>query len=97
MKEEYKARRDYFVSELNRIPGFKCSVPHGAFYVFADISAHNKDDWAFAEEMIQDVKVSCIPGSSFGVKGKGYIRFSYATSMNVLKEAIEKLNKYFGK
>ena len=75
---------------------FKCSVPHGAFYVFADISEHNEDDWAFSEQMIQDVKVSCIPGSSFGIKGRGYIRFSYATSMDVLKEAIDKLNKYFG-
>ena len=97
MKKEYKARRDFFVKELNKIPGFKCSVPQGAFYLFVDISAHDEDDWAFTEKMIQDVKVSCIPGSSFGSKGKGYIRFSYATSMDVLKEALEKLNNYFGK
>lgn len=96
MKREYQRRRDFFVDALNKIPGFKCSTPQGAFYVMADISAHNKDDWAFVETMIKDVKISCIPGSSFGTAGAGYIRFSYATSMQVLEEAIAKLHKYFG-
>jgi aminotransferase len=96
MKEEYQRRRDYFVEALNTVPGFKCNLPQGAFYVFVDISAHDEDDWAFAEKMIQDVKISCIPGSSFGDAGRGFIRFSYATSMEVLEEAIGKLQKYFG-
>lgn len=96
MKLEFQRRRDYFVSELNKVPGFKCSLPQGAFYVMADISAHNKDDWAFTELMIQKVKISCIPGSSFGPAGAGFIRLSYATSMEVLQEAITKLHRYFG-
>ncbi len=95
MRDEYKRRRDYFVKALNEIPGFSCDVPKGAFYVMADISEHDSDDWAFCEKMIQEVKVSCIPGSSFGSAGAGFIRFSYATSMDVLKEAIEKLKKHF--
>jgi aspartate/methionine/tyrosine aminotransferase len=96
MKLEYQRRRDYFVAALNKVPGFKCSVPQGAFYVMVDISAHDKDDWAFTELMIQKVKISCIPGSSFGSAGAGFIRFSYATSMAVLEEAIAKLHNYFG-
>ena len=97
MRKEYQRRRDYFVTELNKIPGFKCAMPDGAFYVFVDISEHNPDDWAFAETLIKEAKITSIPGSSFGPTGKGFIRFSYATSMDVLKEAIQKLNKQFGK
>ncbi|MFW5710844.1 MAG: pyridoxal phosphate-dependent aminotransferase [Spirochaetota bacterium] len=97
MRKEYQRRRDYFVAELNKIPGFKCPMPDGAFYVFVDISEHNPDDWAFAETLIKEAKITCIPGSSFGPTGKGFIRFSYATSVDVLKAAIQKLNAQFGK
>lgn len=96
MRKEYQKRRDYFANALNGIPGFKCSIPDGAFYVFVDISQHNKDDWEFAEFLIKEVKISCIPGSSFGPSGRGFVRFSYATSMAVLEEAIEKLTRRFG-
>ena len=96
MRLEYKKRRDYFVHALNEIPGFKCAMPDGAFYVFVDISEHNEDDWAFVEYLLKNVKITSIPGSSFGPKGKGFIRFSYATSMDVLEEAIDKLKKEFG-
>jgi aminotransferase len=96
MVVEYKRRRDYFVTELNKIAGFKCKSPAGAFYVFVDISEQNEDDWAFTKFMIEHVKVTCIPGSSFGEVGKGYIRFSYATSMEVLEEGIKKMKNQFG-
>ncbi len=97
MRKEYQRRRDYFVTELNKIPGFKCAMPDGAFYVFVDISEQNPDDWAFAETLIKEAKITSSPGSSFGPTGKGFIRFSYATSMDVLKEAIQKLNDQFAK
>ncbi|MDD4844147.1 MAG: pyridoxal phosphate-dependent aminotransferase [Anaerotignum sp.] len=96
MVDEYNRRRQYFVSELNKIAGFNCSSPDGAFYVFVDISEHNPDDWAFTKYLIEQVKVTCIPGSSFGDVGKGFVRFSFATSMEVLHEGIEKLKKHFG-
>lgn len=96
MVQEYDRRRRYFVSELNKIKGFNCSMPDGAFYVFVDISDHNPDDWAFSRYLIENVKVTCIPGSSFGEVGKGFVRFSYATSMKVLEEGIEKLKNHFG-
>src|SRR6056297_3159289 len=81
MRLEYQRRRDYFVNALNKISGFKCPMPDGAFYVFVDISAHNPDDWAFAETLIKEAKITPIPGSPFGPTGKGFIRFSSATSM----------------
>lgn len=96
MRKEYQSRRDYFVKALNEIPGFKCAVPDGAFYVFVDISEHNKDDWAFAEHLLKEVKITSIPGSSFGPTGRGFVRFSYATSLKTLEEAIVKLKKAFG-
>ena len=96
MRDEYMERRNYFVAELNKIKGFKCATPDGAFYVLADISELNQDDWAFSRHMIENVKVTCIPGSSFGSVGKGHVRFSYATSLDCLKEAIEKLKNSFG-
>ncbi|MFO7849120.1 MAG: pyridoxal phosphate-dependent aminotransferase [Spirochaetia bacterium] len=95
MRKEYQSRRDYFVKALNDIPGFKCTVPDGAFYVFVDISEHNEDDWAFAEYLLKEVKITSIPGSSFGPTGRGFIRFSYATSLETLKEAVEKMKKEF--
>lgn len=96
MRLEYQKRRDYFVDALNEVRGFKCPKPDGAFYVFVDISEHDPDDWAFAEYLIKNVKITSIPGSSFGPTGKGYIRFSFATSMEVLQEAVAKLKKEFG-
>ena len=97
MKVKYQKRRDYFVSELNKISGIKCTLPDGAFYAFADISEINCDDWAFTKNMIENVKVTCIPGSSFGDVGKGFVRFSFATSIDVLEAGIEKMKNYFYK
>ena len=95
MRDEYRKRRDYFVEQLNEILGIKCNLPDGAFYAFADISEINNDDWKFTHNMIENVKVTCIPGSSFGDVGKGFVRFSFATSTDVLKEGIKKMKAYF--
>jgi len=95
MKDEYKRRRDYFAKELNNIKGFKCNMPDGAFYAFVDISEHTEDDWAFVKNLIENVKVTAIPGSSFGPTGKGFIRFSYASSIDNLEEAIKRMKKAF--
>ncbi len=97
MRQEYMKRRDYFVTALNEVEGFRCAKPDGAFYAFVDISRHNEDDWAFAEYLLKKVKITSIPGSSFGPTGKGYIRFSYATSLEVLEEAVEKLKAEFNR
>jgi aminotransferase len=97
MKNEYQKRRDYFVEQLNQINGFKCQKPDGAFYAFVDISEITEDDWAFSKLLISEAKVTSIPGSSFGDVGKGYLRFSFATSMEILEEGIKKLKDYLNK
>lgn len=95
MREEYKRRRDFFVNGLNSIPGMKCYVmPEGAFYAFPDISAYGMNDWDFSEYLIKEVGVTCIPGSAFGEAGKGFVRMSYANSMDNLEEALIRLEKH---
>lgn len=94
MRDEYKRRRDVFVKYLNEIPGISCNMPEGAFYAFADISAYKMDDWEFTRYLIDKVGVTCIPGSSFGEKGKGFVRFSYASSMENLEEGIKRMKQH---
>ena len=96
MKNEYAERKEYFVKALNEIKGFNCVAPEGAFYAFVDVSGINEDDVAFSKSLISDVKVTCIPGSSFGDQGKGHVRFSYAASMDTLKEGIRRMKAAFG-
>jgi len=95
MRNEYKRRRDYFVNALNKIHGFKCYLPKGAFYAFVDISQHMEDDLAFTRNLIENVKVTCVPGSCFGPTGKGFIRFSYASSIDILEEGIKRMEEAF--
>ncbi len=94
MRDEYKRRREIFIKGLNEIPGVKCAMPEGAFYAFADVSAYNMDDWDFTRYLINEVKVTCIPGSSFGDKGKGFVRFSYASSQDNLNEGLRRMKQH---
>jgi aspartate aminotransferase len=93
MKEEFKKRRDYIVEYLNSIQGIHCVKPKGAFYVFPNISEfinnEIKDDLDFTAYLLEEAKVAVVPGSAFG-KG-GYIRMSYATSMENIKEGLERI------
>ena len=93
MRDEYKRRRDVFIKGLNEIPGINCTMPEGAFYAFADVSAYNMDDWDFTRYLINEVGVTCIPGSSFGEKGKGFVRFSYASSQENLNEGLRRMKE----
>lgn len=94
MRDEFLRRRNYFVNALNAIPGFRCFNPAGAFYAFVDVSAVCEDDWAFSKELISSAKVTSVPGRSFGSVGNGYLRFSYAASMETLEEGIRKMSEY---
>ncbi len=96
MRQEYTRRREYFIKALNEIRGFHCHAPEGAFYAFVDVSELTNDDVAFCKQLIQEVKVTGIPGSSFGPQGKGHVRFSYAASMESLQEGIRRLKAAFG-
>ena len=96
MVEQYKIRHDYLCSALNAIEGFKTSPGTGAFYLFPDIKnvIENKgfsDDVELSEYLIESANVAVVPGSAFG--SKGYIRLSYATSLDNIKEAVERISK----
>jgi len=101
MREEFKKRRDYVVEELRSIEGISCVKPSGAFYVFPNVSYYIegdiKNDVDFVSYLIEEAKVAVVPGSAFGKEG--YIRMSYATSMDNIKEGIKRikdaLNKIF--
>ena len=96
MVEQYKIRHDYFCSALNDIQGFKTSPGTGAFYLFPDVKniiekKGFSDDVELSEYLIQTANVAVVPGSAFG--SIGYIRLSYATSLEDIKEAVERISK----
>lgn len=97
MKAAYEARRDFLVDALQKL-GFSVTTPHGAFYVFAKIPTNQgTDDVQFATKLAKEGKVAVIPGSYFGDGGEGYLRLSYATSMDNLKLAVERINNLLNK
>lgn len=86
MRGEYRRRRDFLVPALNAA-GLKTLLPRGAFYLFPDIRSTGLTDEEFALGLLREFKVACVPGSAFGRCGSGFVRMSYATSMEKLKEA----------
>ncbi len=93
MRREYRRRRDYLVPELNRL-GLKTLMPEGAFYLFADIRSTGLDDETFALQLLEKGGVALVPGSAFGPSGVGFVRLSYATSMDKLKLAVERIENF---
>ncbi|MGN1473787.1 MAG: aminotransferase class I/II-fold pyridoxal phosphate-dependent enzyme [Eubacteriales bacterium] len=92
MVAEYNMRRRITVSELEKI-GLPCYVPHGAFYVFPDITVSGLSSEAFAEKLLYDYHCGVVPGSAFGPGGEGFVRISYAYSVNHIKEGIQRIGK----
>ncbi|MDO8733883.1 MAG: aminotransferase class I/II-fold pyridoxal phosphate-dependent enzyme [Elusimicrobiota bacterium] len=92
MVAEFKKRRDVIVSGLNKIPGFSCKNPHGAFYVFPNITKTKKSSKELADELLNEAGVAGLSGTSFGAYGKGYLRFSYANSVENIKLALKKID-----
>ena len=90
MRAEYRRRRDFLVSALNRI-GLRTLLPKGAFYVFADIRSTGLTSEEFCLRLLDGHSVACVPGSAFGACGEGFVRMSYATSLGKLKIAAERL------
>jgi aminotransferase len=89
MREEYSRRREVIVDGLNSIDGIKCNKPAGAFYAFPNIEKLGKSSLQFCELLLKEAGVAAVPGSGFGPYGEGHVRFSYATSMEDIKKAIE--------
>ena len=93
MRAEYKRRRDFLVAALNRM-GLKTILPKGAFYVFADISKTGLKDEEFCLRLLEEQDVACVPGSAFGACGEGFVRMSYATSLEKIHAAAERLSAF---
>jgi aspartate aminotransferase len=91
MVAEFRRRRDVVVAGLRRIEGITCSVPHGAFYAFPNVQALDPDGEHFASFLLQEAGVAVLPGTSFGEGGRGYLRISYATSLENLEEALGRI------
>lgn len=93
MREQYKQRRNLLVNRLNRM-GLKTNLPHGTFYVFANIRKTGLSSEAFCERLLQSKRVACVPGNAFGTSGEGYIRISYATDMDSIIMACDRLEEF---
>jgi aspartate/methionine/tyrosine aminotransferase len=91
MVSEFRRRRDAFVAGLNTVPGFRCQLPGGAFYAFANVTETGYGSRELADKLMNEVGVAGLDGGSFGEYGKGYIRFSYANSMENLMEAVRRM------
>ncbi len=91
MVAEFKKRRDVIVDGLNKIPGFSCKNPHGAFYVFPNITKTKKSSKELADYLLNEGGVAALSGTSFGAYGKGYLRFSYANSIENINTALKKI------
>ena len=94
MKREYIERRDYIIKEMSAM-GFDIIRPDGAFYIFAKIpQGYRQDSFAFLKLLAQEQAVAFIPGVAFGDYGEGYVRLSYAASMEVIQEALSRLKEF---
>jgi aspartate aminotransferase len=91
MVEQFRRRRDVFCQALNTIPGFRCVPPGGAFYAFANVEQTGMPSKDLADLLLERAGVACLNGGSFGEHGEGYIRFSFANSLENLQEAVERI------
>jgi aspartate aminotransferase len=91
MNEIFRTRRDRLVNGLNQIAGVSCLLPEGAFYAFPNVTSVTHDDRALAKFLLEEGGVACGGGSSFGAAGKGYLRFSYAASLEDIDWALESI------
>ncbi len=93
MVAEFQKRRDFIVDGLNKIKGFSCKKPLGAFYVFPNITKTGMDSKKLADYLLNEAGVAALSGTAFGEYGQGYLRFSYANSIENIAKALEKIDK----
>jgi aspartate aminotransferase len=96
MVQAFDRRRKVIVAELNRIPGFRCPMPGGAFYAFPNITGTGRDARTLQDELLEKAGVAVVSGTSFGIYGEGYLRFSYAASTEAIREACARIRAYLG-
>lgn len=93
MIEAFLGRRDAIVEGLNEIPGISCQRPHGAFYVFPNVSQIGWQSKKLADYILNEAGVACLSGTAFGEYGEGYLRFSYANSLENIRKALERIRE----
>ena len=91
MTAALQRRRDLIVGGLNALPGVRCALPGGAFYVFPNVAAIESDDIALSRYLLEEAGVAALGGSSFGPAGAGHLRIAYATSSAELQRALDRL------
>ena len=94
MNAEYRARRDAIVAGINAIPGLSSLTPEGAFYLFANIRGTGLSSEAFALRLLEEGHVALSPGSAFGPSGEGYVRISYASSIDNLEKGVARIARF---
>jgi aspartate/methionine/tyrosine aminotransferase len=93
MVEQFRQRRELVVRGLNEIPGLTCVMPQGAFYAFPNITGVGMDSRSYADDLLTQADVAVLPGTAFGQFGEGYIRISFANSMENLQEALNRITR----
>ena len=97
MNSEFERRRDVFVAGLNKIKGFSCRLPKGAFYAFPNITQTGWTSKKLADALLEQAGVACLSGTAFGEHGEGYLRFSVANSLENLNKALGRIEEWVGK
>lgn len=92
MRAEFEKRKDYIVKAINEIDGLSCYEPDGAFYVFINIKKISSDSMKFCADLLEQKGVALVPGLAFGMEG--YARFSFATSLEVIKEGVKRIKEF---
>ncbi|MGB8913859.1 MAG: aminotransferase class I/II-fold pyridoxal phosphate-dependent enzyme, partial [Candidatus Sulfotelmatobacter sp.] len=93
MVAEFARRREQFAHDLNQVPGFRCQAPEGAFYAWVDIRGTGNSAEEVCRILLEDAGVAAIPGAAFGPSGKDFVRFSFASSVENLREAAARIKK----
>jgi aspartate aminotransferase len=93
MVAEFRRRRDVIANGLNAIPGFRCVLPAGAFYAFPNVTGTGMSSKDLAAFLLDQAGVACLDGGAFGKYGEGYLRFSYANSLENIQEALDRIRK----
>ncbi len=97
MVAEFHKRRDFIVKGLSEIPGFRCKLPLGAFYAFPNVEGTGIDSEVLAHRLLEEKGVACLAGTCFGKYGDGFLRFSYANSIENIGKALERIKELVNK
>jgi aspartate/methionine/tyrosine aminotransferase len=97
MVAEYQSRRDALVNGLNAIVGVSCRTPQGAFYAFPNVKSFGRPAAELADLILDEVGVALLPGTAFGQFGEGYLRLCYATSIENIERAVERMGQALGR